>query len=46
MRRDPHWLNEPVRVPRWIALSFAAIGALTSVNWVLAALLWILQHLT
>ncbi|WP_185931386.1 hypothetical protein [Streptomyces sp. WAC08401] len=42
---DPHWLNESVAVPRWLALSFAAIATLTVINWALAGLLWILQHL-
>ncbi|GAP46914.1 hypothetical protein [Streptomyces azureus] len=42
---DPRWLNEPIAVPRWITLSFAAIAVVTVVNWALAALLWILQHL-
>lgn len=43
MARDPHWLTEPVPVPRGIALAFAALAALTIVNWALAGLLWILQ---
>ena len=43
MARDPHWLTEPVPVPRGIALAFAAVAALTVVDWVLSGLLWILQ---
>ena len=45
MARHPRWLTEPVPVPRGIALAFAALAALTVINWVLVALLWILQHL-
>lgn len=44
MRRDPKWLTEEVRVPRGIALIFIALGTLLIVNWVLGALLWILQR--
>lgn len=43
MARDRHWLTEPVPVPRGIALAFAALAALTVINWILTGLLWILQ---
>ena len=46
MARNRHWLTEPVPVPRGIALAFAALAALTVVDWVLRALLWILQAAT
>lgn len=45
MSRDPHWLNEEIRVPRGAALIVAALGMFTLVNWVLKAVLWILLHI-
>lgn len=44
MIRNPKWLTEPVAVPRGIALIFIALGTLVIVNWILGALLWILQQ--
>lgn len=45
MNRALQWLASPVPVPRGIALAAAVVAVLTAINWVLVALLWILQHL-